>query len=256
METAETQEKSDRRKEAGNELVFSYLTLRNLIGISGMLLPLVLLLTTKRTATDRWVEPSISDYYYSSNGDVLVVMLSILGVFLITYQGYNWKENALSTLAAVGGLGVAFSPTATQYANSLSIHSILTKVPTLLGIERHFIFAAIFFISLAIISLKYFPRTDKYSLRTAQGELTQKAKRNRVHKICGWIIVICVVLLGAYFIFKPDAAPSDVPVVFTLETIAVEAFGISWITKGQTLWPDGEHYLKKGYREAKMKLSS
>ncbi len=219
-----------------------------------MLLPFVLLTTTKRAANDRWVEPSISDYYYSSNGDVLVVMLSVLGVFLITYQGYNWKENALSTLAAIGGLGVAFSPTATQSANSRSIHTSMTEVPTLWGMERHFIFAAVFFISLAIISLKYFPRTDKECLRTAQGKLTQKAKRNRVHQLCGWLIIICVVVLGAYIVFRPISALADVPVVFVLETIAVEAFGVSWITKGETLWPDGEHYLKKGYRKAKMKL--
>ena len=93
----------DRNKEAENELVFSYLTLRNLIGLSGLLLPLILVTTTGRTATDRWIEPTISDYYYSSNGDVLVVSLSILGVFLITYKGYTWRENALTTLAAIGG---------------------------------------------------------------------------------------------------------------------------------------------------------
>jgi hypothetical protein len=33
-----------------------------------------------------------------------------------------------------------------------------------------------------------------------------------------------------------------------MEVIAIEAFGLSWITKGQTLWPDGEHYLAKAFR--------
>ena len=245
----------DKNKEAENDLVFSYLTLRNLIGLSGLLLPLLLIITTNRTATDRWIEPTISDYYYSSNGDVLVVSLSILGVFLITYKGYTWRENALTTLAAIGGLGVAFSPTATINANSFSIHAIRNTVPTILGIEKHFLFAALFFISIAIICLKYFPRTNKNHLTDAQGNMTQKAKRNVVYKFCGWTIVLCVALLGIYAISKPVPILSRFPVVFVLETIAIEAFGIAWITKGETLWPDGDHYLKKAYRRAKETLA-
>lgn len=248
--------KINRKKEADNSLVFSYLTLRNLIGFSGLLLPFVLVITTNRTANDRIIEPTISDYYYSSNGDVLVVLLSILGVFLITYKGYEWKENVLTSLAAIGGFGVAFSPTATESANSLSIHSIKTTVPTLFNLEIHFIFAAIFFISLAIISLKYFTRSNKSKLKTNEGKRTPKAKRNMVYRICGWIIVLCVVLLGVYAITKPIPALLNFPVVFILETIAVEAFGIAWITKGETLWPDGEHYIEKAYRKAKENLSS
>lgn len=81
-------QKSDRGKENDNNLVFSYMTLRNLIGFSGMLLPFVLMFFTKKT-NGEFVKPSISDYYYTGNGDILVVLLSVLGVFLFTYKGYN-----------------------------------------------------------------------------------------------------------------------------------------------------------------------
>jgi hypothetical protein len=61
-----------------------------------------------------------------------------------------------------------------------------------------------------------------------------------------------VVLLAVYFLLL-DAGTirTDFPVVFVLETIAVEAFGISWLTKGETLLPDGEHYMMKAFRRLK-----
>src|SRR6478672_7886100 len=104
---------TDRSKENNNELVFSYLTLRNLIGFSGMLLPLILMFATKKGSGDRGIELSISDYYYTNYGDVLVVLLSVIGVFLFTYNGYKWTEKMLTKFAAIAAIGVAFSPTAT-----------------------------------------------------------------------------------------------------------------------------------------------
>ena len=87
---------SDVSKEKNNELVFSYLTLRNLIGFCGISLPWALALFPSRSGSDYGFEPSISDYFYTDRGDVLVVLLSVLGVFLLTYTGYNWRERALN----------------------------------------------------------------------------------------------------------------------------------------------------------------
>lgn len=241
MKDIEKQHAQDLEKEAGNDLVFSYLTLRNFIGIGGMLLPLVLVLFSRKEENERIFDRSISDYYYSSNGDVLVVLLSVLGVFLFTYRGYTLQEKILTSIAAISAIGIAFSPTATRGVNLFSIHIVNNKVPMIFGIERHFLFAAIFFIAISIMSLVYFPRTNKPSL-VIDGRKTQKAKRNLVYKICGWVMVVCVVILGVYFIFKPDVG--NFPVVFVFEVIAIEAFGLSWLTKGETLWPDKQEGLK------------
>ena len=243
--------KSDRQKEANNDLVISFLTLRNLIGISGMALPLVLVMFTSKGENDKVIEHSISEYYYTSNGDILVVLLSVIGVFLVTYKGYNhFWERALTVIAAVCGVGVGFFPTATEEGNSLSIHELKETVPMFFGlIQWHFVFAGLFFVALAIISIYYFPMTNKNNLTT--GHLKkQKAKRNVVYRICGWTMLLCVALMIIYFKTTP-ASLDNTPVIFILETVAVEAFGISWITKGQTLWPDGEHYMKRGLREVK-----
>jgi cell division protein FtsW (lipid II flippase) len=233
----------DAQKESSNDLVFSYLTLRNLIGFSGMLLPLALVMTTARGEGDKFVQPSISDYYYTSNGDVFVVLLSVVGIFLFTYKGYQWKERVLTIIAAVSAVGVSFSPTASRWANSISIHQLHKKVPLWFGVERHFIFAATFFLCIAIICLVYFPKTNKESLKKNDGNKTAKAKRNILYKICGWTIIASLLLLVLYSVLQPA---TTIPVIFILETVAIEAFGLSWITKGQTLWPDGEHYISKG----------
>ncbi|MFN8207273.1 MAG: hypothetical protein U0T82_07680 [Bacteroidales bacterium] len=245
--------KTDRQKETGNDLVFSYMTLRNLIGFCGMLLPVILLWTTRHAPGDLRVEPSISDYYYTSNGDVLVVILSVLGVFLFTYKGYHAKENLLSTLAAVCALGVAFSPTATKYVReSFSVHTGKFVVPEIAGLEVHLLFAATFFVSLAIIALVYFPKSDADSNLQTGAKRSQKDKRNLVYMISGWIMLGSVGILGLYFIITPlKEWIGDFPFIFVMETIAIEAFGISWITKGESLWPDGEHYLISFLKEPK-----
>ncbi len=235
-----SEQTDDLKKESNNDLVFSYLTLRNLIGICGMLLPLALILTTTKGDGDRVIEPSISDYYYTTNGDVFVVLLSVLGVFFFTYKGYRFKERLLTITAAVCVIGVAFSPTASTSGNSMSIHKLHEAVPIWFGVERHFVFAATFFLAIALISLIYFPKTNKDTLRSFAGNKTAKAKRNDVFIISGWTIIGALILIFLYFVVKPK---TNIPVVFILETIAVEAFGLSWITKGQTLWPDGQHYL-------------
>jgi hypothetical protein len=238
-------EKEDRQKERNNDLVFSYMTLRNLIGFSGMFLPLILYIFTDRAPTDNRVEPSISDYYYTSNGDVLVVILCTLSVFLFTYNGYGWREKIWTIQAAVCGLGIAFSPTVTKYSReSFSVHTSLNEVPHVFGVERHLLFAGWFFICLSIIALVYFPKTDATSDVNVEGDRTAKGKRNLVYRVCGIAMLLCVVMLALYFQVPAfQNAMGDFPIVFTLETVAIEAFGISWITKGETLWPDRQHYL-------------
>jgi len=238
----------DKLKEDNNELVFSYLTLRNLIGFGGVSLPIALAIFPSRDSEYYGFEPSISDYFYTDRGDILVVILCVLGAFLITYSGYNWKERLLTFIAGIGSIGVAFVPTIQRCKDCLnSVHTNSGGVfPKLAGTAVHFIFAATFLFVLAILSLVFFTKGRKENCFNTDGTLSQKGKRNIVFKVCGWIIIACLAILGLYFIFKPDL--KGFPVIYVFESIAVEAFGLSWLTKGQTLWSDGEHYLLKGLK--------
>lgn len=239
----------EHEKETQEQVLLSYKTLRNMIGFSGMILPLALAIFPTRPTAWHGIEPSISDYFYTDRGDFLVVILSVLGVFLFTYYGYNKTERILTLLAAVTGLGVAFVPTGMGCGDCYkSVHTASGGVlGNLVGGSWHLIFAATFLLCLAIMSLVFFPRSKELVQKPAGSPKTQKQKRNIVYKICGWIMIICVVIMALYFLIKPDL--NHFPVIFVFETIAVEAFAMSWLTKGETFWPDGEHYIKTAVRE-------
>lgn len=240
--------------EEENGLVLSYLTLRNLIGILGIALPIVLAIGSCRELP-YLVENSISDYYYTPKGDILVVILSVLGVFLFTYYGYDGKEWAITTLAAVAGVGVAFVPTTPgETTCETSIHTRANGMTELLGAATHLGCAVVFLLALAVISIHYFPMSRTGAFRKNDGRRTQKGKRHLTYKICGWTMVVCVAILAVYFAiryFLNETFMGDFPVIFLFETVAVWAFGFSWLTKGQTFWPDGEHYLKTAMRRAR-----
>jgi hypothetical protein len=249
MDSTKNTVTSDRLKEKENKLVVSYKTLRNLIGYCGMILPIVLILTSKTAFSDKNIESSFSDYYYTSSGDILVSFLCTLGAFLFIYKGYNMKENILSTIAGICGIFAAFSPTATEdLRQSFSVHTPLTDVPEIFGFERHTIVAGLFFIFLGFISLCCFPQTDLNKQIT-----TLKKKRNNIFKICGWIILISVIIMAIYFLSDRFSTMfGKIPFIFIMETIATWAFGISWLTIGETIYPDGEHYLVSGYKDIKL----
>lgn len=50
-------------------------------------------------------------------------------------------------------------------------------------------------------------------------------------------MIVCMFLILIFFIFF-DNDNTDTTFVYWTETIALVAFGISWLTKGGTLYPD------------------
>lgn len=85
-------------------------------------------------------------------------------------------------------------------------------------------------LTLAYFSLFLFTMTD-----SRKGPPTaQKLKRNVVYRVCGYTILSVS--------YKPIAEkiPSLHP-VFWLDSLAVEAFGVSWLVKGETILKDKAH---------------
>jgi hypothetical protein len=58
-----------------------------------------------------------------------------------------------------------------------------------------------------------------------------KRWRNKIYRSCGWMIVGCIVMILASNAFHWD-------LLFWFESIAVEAFGISWLVNGGALLGD------------------
>ncbi|MGC9985838.1 MAG: DUF998 domain-containing protein [Polyangia bacterium] len=206
-------------------LVIGYLALRKAIGILGMALPIAV-------SFGAWVyfgekiQPTISDYYYTGMRDVFVGTLWAIGFFLVSYKGYNCGEDLAGDLACVFAVGASLFPTAQQGETS--------KSAILIG-HIHEVFAFLFFLTLIIFSLVFFTRTDNNQEPTGR-----KLHRNRVYKVCGYVMSICLALSVVCMVI-PDVAtfvPKGLNPVFWLETITIEAFGISWLTKGQAILKD------------------
>lgn len=206
------------------DLVFSYLTLRKAVGFLGVALPFAVslgALIVFRTG----VQNSISSYYYTGTRDVLVGTLWAIGFFLLSYKGYERKDNIAGNLAFVFAIGIALFPTAPEANPSL--------VEKWVG-AFHFIFAASFFITLIYFSIFLFTKTDQPQ------PTRQKLQRNQVYRACGYAMGLCILLIGVYSLLPggAKAALGGLYPVFWLETFAILAFGISWLTKGEAILKD------------------
>ena len=212
------------RLAAGSDsLLVSYLALRRAIGMIGVALPFALALGAI-AAGNAGVQRSVSAYYYTAMGDVLVGSLCAIGVFLLSYQGYEPKDSIAGNLACVFALGVALCPT-TPLANA-------TRADEIVG-ALHLVFAALLFLTLAYFSLVLFRKTDATKTPTPR-----KLQRNRVYTFCGYAILACIVLIAAVALLRDDSPIRQLQPVFWLEATAVVAFGFSWLTKGEALLAD------------------
>jgi hypothetical protein len=206
-----------------SSLVFSYLALRRAIGYLGIGLPFALVLGAL-VLQGAGLEPSISDYYYTIMRNVFVGTLCAIGVFLMSYHGYERADDIAGDLACIFAVGVALFPTVPDHDP--------THLQVMIGYV-HYGFAAAFFLTLAYFCLCLFRKTDPVKPMTPR-----KIIRNRVYTACGYIILACIALLAIYGAFLQNTSMAEVKPVFWLEAIAVIAFGASWLVKGEALLQD------------------
>jgi hypothetical protein len=210
---------------AAAALVFSYLTLRRAIGFLGIGLPFALVVGAI-VLQGAGLEPSISDYYYTIMRNVFVGALCAIGVFLMSYHGYERADDIAGDLACIFAVGVALFPTVPALDP--------THLQVMIGYV-HYGFVAAFFLTLAYFCLCQFRKTDPSKPMTPQ-----KVKRNRVYTVCGYIILACIALLAIYGAFLQNSSVAEFRPVSWLKAIAVIAFGASWLVKGEALQQDAK----------------
>ncbi len=224
--------------QADNSLVLSYVAVRQALGYLGYFLPLSLLIHA--ALTGRRLEPSISDYYYTSMGGVLTGTLAAIGIFLVAYCGYDrapgeWlSDKWLSRIAGAAALAVALLPI------SRAGYPVCMGEPRVCWIFGatahsdllHYAAAFVFFLCLALLSLVQFPRGE----RDASGRLRWTG-RTFTFLLSGTVILAMMVTILPYFL--ADAATKavlqDNHYLFWCESIAVLAFATSWLAKGRAL---------------------
>ncbi len=216
---------SDNSSTSKQDFVIQYMSLRKAIGILGITLPFVLILG-KIACGNPGIESSISDYYYTNMRDVFVGILCAIGIFMLSYKGHERNDDIAGNLACVFSVGVAWFPTAPELNPTQQQLSV--------GII-HYAFATAFFLTLSYFCLVLFRKTNPEKTMTEA-----KKTRNKVYATCGGIMLGCIVLLLINAVFLRDTAIKNLDPVFWLETLAIVAFGFSWLTKGEALWKDQE----------------
>jgi hypothetical protein len=199
------------------KLTHSYLALRKAVGWIGILLPFVLMLGAGLVFGETPVLKTISLYYYSGMRDVFVGSLCAIALFLFFYKGYSKWDDRAGNLAGLFAVGIALFPT------------VKGGPQNWVGII-HFLCAAIFFLIISGISIFLFTRTKPNPTH-------RKLTRNKIYIGCGLVMITSLVSILIYFSFC-DFDNSQSCFVFWAESIALIAFGVSWLTKGGTLFPD------------------
>ncbi len=210
-------------------LIISYLTLRKLIGILGMLLPVACLFIGSWLPHEE-LKDSISAYYYSSMRDGLVGLLIGVSMFLLTYRGYDWRDKLVVIASGIAGLGIAVFPCGNP-ANSLDVVGLFRLEPNVTG-YFHYGSTVIFFILLAVNSCFLF------TLGPKEERTGSKKIRNAIYIICGIVIFASLATLGilTLVIGKEHLGTTYWTLVF--ETVMLLSFGFSWLVKGETLFKD------------------
>ena len=239
-------------KNDNDDLIVSYLTIRRAIGWLGLLLPFILLIGNYTVNQLNILnssffikdckapvykaagsfKSSISHYYYSTVGELFTGVLLAVALFMYCYKGHKLRkgekglsDNALSNLAGLFALGVVIFPTGSGACISDNLRTFLSSDNT--G-YIHFTMAALFFVSLSVMSMVNFRRTDD---RVSFG----KKENHKTFLVCGIAMLVCLVLIFVYsmWIAGKFSWLDNLHPVFCLEAIALIFFGISWLIKGQ-----------------------
>ena len=223
-------ENQTAQKQNPDSLLIHYLTLRKSVGLLGIFLPFVLIFGVKFLTHCNILQDSISDYYYTKMGHYMTGTLCAVSLFMFSYRGYGPKDLWAGRAASLFALGVAFFPCSNFYPLSEC------KVLEIKGDEVinlvHFSSAALLFFALAYFSLFLFTKSSGHPTK-------RKKQRNVIYKVCGVIILICIILIFLYSVIPAlHEQFKEFNPIFWLEALALEAFGLSWLTKGEALLPD------------------
>ncbi len=211
-------------------IVLSYRALRRLIGILGMSLPAVCALGGLAFG-GLVLQRSISYYYHTNVRDFFVGLMVAVAFFLMTHKGHERIDIASSLASGVCGLGLALFPCLEAQGQTGRVGFF--GLESGLSDSLHLGCAALFFILLALNSLFLFTRTHRGK---AMGE--RKRQRNLLYRVCGIVILACLAVLLILMRSMGDGEMARLRLVFILETVMLEAFGLSWLVKGETLFRD------------------
>lgn len=209
----------------------SYLLMRAVIGFIGIFLPIALLVGDWLVLQDTgYPRGSLSAYYHSGMRDLFVGCLCVTALFLITYKVFESNlDNALSLLAGIAALGVAWLPTGRPKGSTSAATPLQERLGESGVTVAHFICAGIFICSLGILSY-FFGRREGTRPDRDEKERSNTFWR-RFHWWCAGAIFVAVAFMLITEIFDWFESWA----ILAGEIVAGLAFGLSWLMKGLEL---------------------
>jgi hypothetical protein len=221
---------------AENQYVVSYITLRRCVGWLGIALPIVLIGEFGLFHAQCPTPPSISHYYYTALGSYFTGTLCAVALFLFAYNGPATADRIAAFFAACCALGVVFCPT-NAFTGCDGFCNLVDLPENHARNFAHYTFAGLLFATFAFFSLCLFTRTHPDPSKKTR----QKKIRNGIFYICGTVILVsiaCIGLLNIHAITRLGWVSNFRLWTFVFETSALFAFGISWLVKGEMIFPD------------------
>lgn len=220
-----------------NPAVLSYYMMRRAVGLIALSMPFALalgailfsLLGPMRALPHPVLQRSISDYYYTSMRDYYVGGLCAIAAFLACSRGYDLVDEIAGYLAGALTLGVALFPPVNPRS------AVYTRFQVEIGFI-HTGFAALMFLVLAYFCFFLFRRSSPEKPLTRR-----KQHRNRIYGICGLTMIICIVVLVTLTLKAVAQGHHPSPLLFWFESLALAAFGVAWLTKGEGILKDKPH---------------
>lgn len=246
----------DDRRYRLDQQVLSFL-----VGVIALALPVALIFGWRTgvlgIAPATCFHDSISHFYYTQFlGDIFVAALTFIGAFLVAYRGESWKESRLATGAGIGAFGVALFPTTGRGCEEalfpgralvdLGVSS-KTEPATIEAAATlgqffelfpyvnvvHYACAAVLFSFIAFYTLFVFTRVVKDEHCAGNEMKASKALRNLIYRISGGLIVLSIVALLGKLVIGHWSWWTENNLTFWFETLALWAFGLSWMVKGR-----------------------
>jgi hypothetical protein len=198
-----------------------YLRIRNLCGLLGIILPWLALFSAgiadhSVTGGEWWW--SISATYYLT--PALVGVLVPACIVLISYIGYDWTDNLLTTLAGLFGLCIVLFPCSVRWLPAGTRVGFF-QLPMEASQIIHTVCSCLFFVLNAVIAICQFTKHGN-------NVTPRKLIRNKVYRICGYgMLGVMVVFAVTRLLNAPRWT------VMIIEIILLHLYGFAWLTKGE-----------------------
>lgn len=216
-------------KDKSEAILIEAHSLQKLIGLLGISLPIILGIGSYLINDCKIIQGSISDYYHTEMRTYFTGTLCAFGVCLFAYKGYEGSNDVYyARFASLCAIVTALNPTNNKWIDCPNTPS---DVPLVLHEKVHLIAASLFFICLAWIS--FFIFTKSKAEKSAK-----KIVRNGIYRTCGIIIILSLIACAVAMQNRDIDDLSTSKIVFVMETIALFAFGTSWLIKGEFILKD------------------